>query len=115
MKSGICILLCLVFITGCGAPSLKPVDTNREKTWLSFIEDGKTTKEEIILKYGSPAKAFTNESILIYIMRLDETRGFVNGAEPSRRFFPEYRGKYHFVFVFDEHSILRKHSFLETR
>jgi hypothetical protein len=113
MKLGICILLCLAFITGCGAPSLRPVDTNLEKTWLSFIQDGKTTKAEIILKYGSPIKIFAKESILIYIMQPDEIKGFINVSGAASREYP--RGEYHFVFVFDENDILKKHSFLTVR
>ncbi|MGO9136266.1 MAG: hypothetical protein ACLP9S_08385 [Syntrophales bacterium] len=113
MKSGLCILLCLVFITGCGAPSLRPVDTNLEKTWLSFIEDGKTTKAEILLKYGAPVKLFAKESILIYIMQPDETKGFINVSGSASREYP--RGDYHFVFVFDEHNVLKNHSFLKVK
>jgi len=110
MKSVICILICLAFIEGCGAPNLKYVDTNLEKTWLSFIEDGKTTKEEITLKYGSPMKAFANDSILIYIMRFDEMKGFIKDKQGILE-----HEDYHFVFVFDKHNILKKHSFLKTR
>lgn len=113
MKSVICILVCLTFIAGCGAPVIKDVDPNFEKTWLSFIEDGKTTKEEITLKYGAPIKAFNKESLLIYIMRPDETKGFVNAFSQDSCPYPV--GDYHFVFVFDEKGVLKKHSFLKTR
>ena len=111
MKSGMCILLCLAFIAGCGAPKLKHIDKNLEETWLSSIKDGKTTKEEIILKYGSPVKTFTKENILIYIVQFDKAKGFVNDIIPSM--YP--LGNYHLVFVFDQNDILKKHSFLQTR
>jgi hypothetical protein len=113
MKSGMCILLCLAFIAGCGAPKLKHIDKNLEETWLSFIKDGETTKEEVILKYGTPVKTFTKENILIYIVRFDKTKGFVNDTIPSLHYYPT--GNYHLVFVFDQHDILKKHSFLQTR
>jgi hypothetical protein len=111
MKSGACLLICLVFIIACCASGLKPLDTNMEKTWLSFIKDGKTTKEEIIITYGSPMKTFTNENILIYSMWFAETRG-QGFIKQERR---NTVGEYHFVFVFDENNILKRHSFLKVR
>jgi hypothetical protein len=109
MKSGACLLICLVFMIACSATGLKPLDTNMEKTWLSFIKDGKTTKEEIIITYGSPMKTFTNENILIYSIQFIERQGFIKQERRSRV------GEYHFVFVFDEHNILKRHSFLKVR
>lgn len=107
MKSGICLLVCLAFITGCGVSKLKPVDTSLQESYLSFIQDGKTTKEDIIQKYGNHCKTFTNDSIRIYIMQLDGMKGFITDVG--------WREEYHFVFVFDEHNVLKKHSFLKAR
>jgi hypothetical protein len=100
MKSGICILICLVFIIACSVTGLQPVDKGLEATLLPFIKDGKTTKEEIMLKYGSPTKTFTSESSLIYIYNIRCSNNI-----------PEC----HLVLVFDEHNILKRHSFLKVR
>ena len=109
MKSGIYILICLVFIIACCATDLRPVDKYLEETSLSFIEDGKTTKDEIILKYGFPMKTFNNGGILIYNTAFSEKRGFITMQDVAKV------GDYHFVFVFDENNILKRHSFLKVR
>jgi hypothetical protein len=33
---------------------MRGVDKSIQQQWLPFIEDGKTTKDEVLLKFGKP-------------------------------------------------------------
>jgi len=98
--------LFVVLIAGC-AGHIMTVDKSIQQKWLPFIEDGKTTKEEVILKLGIPSAQFEGERILTYQMTFDEKEGF---RVISRRAF-----EYNLVLVFNERNILQKHRLLKVK
>ena len=113
-KVTFCILL---FFLLTGYPGQLLANENIQQKWLPFIENGKITKEEVLLKLGIPSAQFEGEKIFIYKMMLDEKEGFkvasryINMAwDPrfSRWGIPEY----HLVLVFDKRNILQRHSLL---
>ena len=83
------------------------VDKNTQQQWLPFIENGKITKEEVLLKLGIPSSQFEGERILTYQMTFNEQEGF---RVISRRAF-----EYNLVLVFDERNILQKHRLLKVK
>ena len=54
------------------ATASPPVEKSAEKTFLEFFEDGKTTKQMVILKLGQPSGTFEGERILTYRIGRDE-------------------------------------------
>jgi hypothetical protein len=55
----------LVLLAGCAA-KMMALPPNVSKTSLDFLEDGKTTKEAVILKLGPPFGTFEGERIISY-------------------------------------------------
>lgn len=104
-----CMLLAL--LAGCSAAVRQ-----MSKTSLEFLEDGKTTKDMMILKLGPPSGTFEGEKILSY--RLGKTRDgyFVI----DRVVYPNVyygsvwlsglEGKFDLMLVFDMNEVLQKHS-----
>jgi hypothetical protein len=80
---------------------------------LSFIADGETTREEVLLKLGKPSGIFEQERILTYQIWVDE-------AKNTRVFWPRrpqemaYRVGYvhSLVLVFGSNGVLAKHSLI---
>ena len=104
---GVIIYFLFVFlIAGC-AGHIMTVDKNIQQKWLPFIEDGKTTKEEVLLKLGMPSGQFEGERIFTYQMTFSEKEGF---SVAGQRMF-----EYNLVLVFKERNILQKHRLLKIK
>jgi outer membrane protein assembly factor BamE (lipoprotein component of BamABCDE complex) len=109
----------LIFLlaSGCAETKLHTVDDSMMQQQLAPLEDGKTTKQEILLKFGIPSAQFEGERIFTYRLRYnqEEKRFEVAAREVDRR-DPRFaqRGwtEYNLVVVFDEKHILQKHSML---
>ena len=113
-KVAFCILFAFLLT---GYPGQVIADENIQQKWLPFIKDGKTTKEEVLLKLGMPSAQFEGERILIYKMMFDEKEGFkvasryISMAWDSR--FSQWGiPEYHLVLVFDKRNVLQRHSLL---
>ncbi len=102
---------------GCAAS----VSRQANKTLLDFLEDGKTTKEMVILKLGAPSGTFEGERIISY--RLGRTREgyFVLDQIAEARVQKDpalYSGiisTFSLVLIFDESNILQKHSAVQIQ
>jgi len=111
-----CVLLAFLFTT---CAHIRVVDKSIQDKWLSFIEDGKTTKDEILLKLGKPSGEFEGGRIFTYTMSFSEEDGFRVNYE--REFIYPYqkysvsKAKYNLVLVFKENNILSKHNLLKVR
>lgn len=85
---------------------------------LDFLADGKTTREEVVLKLGQPSAQFQHENILTYRLNIEpKNHGYyVVGREAPTEFgWSTWSGvKYSLVLVFDEAGVLRKHSLVEV-
>lgn len=60
-------LLGLALLAGCAPPQLRqaaPAELRQE--WLAFLCDGKTTREEVLLRLGTPSAHLEGERILTY-------------------------------------------------
>jgi hypothetical protein len=86
---------------------------------LDFLEDGKTTMEAVILKFGPPSGTFEGEKIVSY--RLEKTKEgyFVSERETDPYappiWFSGIEGKFSLVLVFDESHVLQKHSLVQVK
>jgi hypothetical protein len=100
VRAGAVATLLMVTVTGCMAPPLTKAEL--ENGPLSFIRDGSTTREEVILHLGPPSAEFEGNRILTYRISHDPaaTAGLsVSGGE-----------QYHLILVFDTRNVLTKHS-----
>ena len=76
---------------------------------LSFIRDGATTREEVLLKLGTPSAEFEGQRILTYEIRIDK-KGEAHLIPPLR-----YRLYHNLVLVFGPDAVLEKHSLVGDR
>ena len=78
---------------------------------LSFLQDGQTSREEIISHLGSPSRAIQNERFLFY--RVGHDRGGYFVGELNHRRWADVR--YSLVLVFDDAGVLKEHSIVSVR
>ncbi len=106
------VFLLLLLLTGC-TPT---VTRQASPTLLEFLQNGHTSKQEAILKFGPPSWTTERERILFY--RLGNTnKGYVVLALGDPLFPPGasmwrsgIQGKFSLVLVFDDKDILQRHS-----
>jgi len=116
-RSAVIGLLLILLLSGCAETKLQTVDDSILQQRLALLEDGKTTKEDILIKFGIPSSQFEGERILTYRLRFNqkENRFEVVSVEVDRR-DPRFREwlqtEYNLVLVFDEKHILQRHSML---
>ncbi len=102
------IVSCLsVFLLAACVQHIKEVKEDIQLKRLPFIEDGTTTKDEVLTKLGTPSRQFEGGRILTYHMTFNEEKGFQVDSE--RQFM------YNLVLIFDEHNILEKHRMLKLQ
>jgi len=105
----------IILVTGCATPKLQPADPQIlfKSDMLSFIRDGVTTREEVVVKLGIPSAQMEGEKILMYQMRADK-EGKWHLTAPHWNVTTGLRawaeGTCSLVLVFGEDGILRKHS-----
>ena len=111
--------LILLLLSGCAETKLQTLDDSVLQQQLALLEDGKTTKQDILLKFGIPSCQFEGEKILTYRLRFNqkENRFEVISREVDRldpRFAEWMQTEYNLVLVFDDKHILQKHSLLRV-
>jgi hypothetical protein len=101
----------LLGLVGCATRHDVPEKTKEELLW--FLENGKSAKEEVILRLGQPTAQFEGEKILTYRMALTEEEGLV--AAPVAGQWGWKLSRYSLVLVFDQANILQKHNLVQVR
>jgi len=103
------VIFCLLsaFLLAACVQYIAVVDESIQQKWLPFIEDGKTTKDDVLLKLGTPSRQFEDGMILTYHMTFTREEGF--RVDSERQFI------YNLVLVFDERNILQKHRMLKIQ
>jgi hypothetical protein len=79
---------------------------------LDFLQDGKTSREEVFLHLAEPSGIFEGGRILTY--RLGEDKGgyTIKGAKGAPA---QWSAKYSLVLSFDETGVLRKHAVIRVQ
>jgi hypothetical protein len=115
-----CFLFAFLFTT---CAHIRGVDKSIQQQWLPFIEDGKTTKDEVLLKLGKPSGQFEGGRIFTYPMKFSEEEGFRVDYEKTfiyhHRWFKTLKlsvskAEYNLMLVFDDKNILSKHNLLKV-
>ena len=97
--------LLALWLAGCATPTPIP---GASRDLLKFLQIGKTTREEVLLKLGQPSASFEHEKILTYRVGEDIKQGFY--VVNPRAMMPWEQARYSLVLVFDEGGILQKQS-----
>ncbi len=86
-------------------------DTELQQKCLAFLEDGKTDREEIVLRLGRPDSQFENGRIWIYGIyeKMLNEEGQLEVCIELH-----FYGEYHLVLVFDR-DVLKRYSLLRVR
>jgi len=111
--------LILLLLSGCAETKLQTLDDLALQQQLALLEDGKTTKQDILLRFGIPSAQFEGERIFTYRLRYyqDKNRFEVIAREVDRkdpRFAEWMQTEYNLVLVFDDKHVLQKHSMLRV-
>ncbi len=78
---------------------------------LDFIQDGTTTRDEILLNLGQPSAVFQDEAILTYRIGEDKRGYFIEVPSVSDWQFVRYS----LVLVFDAKGTLQRHNLVSVR
>lgn len=114
------LLLVTLLLFSCGTPHLQPTDPQLlfNSELLGFIQDGTTTREEVILKLGIPTAQFEGEKILTYQLRVDRNGVWhlvapqINATTGLRQWREETCS---LVLAFDDKGVLSRHSLVEAK
>ena len=83
---------------------------------VAFLEEGQTTREDVLLKFGAPAARFEDGRILTYRLILEEEPRVVAPEVSLRdpRIAHWVGAAYSLVLVFDEHNVLARQSLIRV-
>ena len=106
---------------GCSAPTPRVSATPDRSLFgaseLSFIREGETTREQILLKLGNPASRFEGDRVLVYQVGF-ESDGRVHLYAPRLLTFSHLQdwqpGSYSLVLAFRDDGVLRAYSLVGT-
>lgn len=110
----------IILTTGCATPKLQPADPKLlfKSDLLDFVQDGVTTREEVVLKLGIPSAQIEGEKILMYQLKADKD-GKWHLVAPRWSATSGLRtwsdGTMSLVLVFGENGVLRKHSLVTAQ
>jgi len=111
-------LLCAAFLVGCTPPVLKLAEPAFLHTGrLAFLEDGRTTREEVLWRLGTPNAHFEGERILAYaLFRLSDGRWLRQGRQQAAAWGPAYSyPTKNLVLVFGPDGKLQRHSLVVAK
>lgn len=109
------LLLVLPIWGGCTTPTVKRFPEQRSGAGLlASIQDGVTTRQELLLRLGTPSTQFEGQRILTYQVRMDKS-GEWQVFWPRRLSQHSWLGHwepgvYSLVLVFNPDGVLVKHS-----
>ena len=116
------VIFCFLFAFLCTSCSHVKVDNTSVPKWFPFIEGGKTTKDEVLLKLGEPSRQFEGGRILTYPMNFNEKEGFrvdyerefvTHNRWGQRLKLPVSKAEYNLILVFDDKNILSRYNLLK--
>lgn len=106
---------------GCEDVAKPDATQARVEEFFAFVQDGRTTREEALLKFGVPARQFEGGRILTWRLRVDPpgTVGPLGSSaaatDPRYATWPPGTHGYDLVLVFDAQGRVERHSKVEVR
>jgi hypothetical protein len=102
-----------LMLAGCATP--KPLRGRPDL--LNFLEDGKSTREEVLTTLGQPSGRFESERILTYQLGYEPRNNgyYLVERHPTAWGWPAWNGvQFSLVLVFDDGGVLRKRSLVKV-
>ncbi len=96
--------LVLVLLGACASTPVGQADL------LTFIEDGRTTREQVFLALGEPSSTYEDGRILTFRLGRDDGGYFLVEKAPGFRTV-----QYSLVLAFDDAGLLRRHSLVTVK
>ena len=99
-------------LSGCATPTIKALEPGAVRdSYLPFLKDGRTTREQVLLKLGAPSAQFEGGRILTYAFRLDDDDRLQVLMRHMHTSSSQWRpGMYSLVVVFRANGVLARHS-----
>jgi len=119
-----CPTRALVFLlvlcgAACATPRLQLADpATLLKGDLTFLQDGRATREEVLVRLGAPSGRFEGDRILTYPLMADSQGEWHVGSLPTAApgaFHAWPSGTGSLVLVFDVDGVLARHSLVVPR
>ena len=111
------VLLTGLFLAACTGRSGAPTD-GALRGLTAFFVDGRTTRTDVLDKFGEPAAAFEQGRLLVYLVARNNREGFLPFPREIVRddeWEPEWADEeYSVVLVFDG-DVLQRHSMVRFR
>ncbi len=79
---------------------------------LAFLQEGKTTREQVIMTLGQPSGVFEKETIMAYRIGHDRRQGYF--IVSPKQTMPWAFVRYSLVLLFDENGVLREHRLVDV-
>ncbi len=111
------VLAAALALAGCATTTPPPLTTSKSPDLVSSLTDGKTTKEQAILRLGQPSGRFEAGKILTYRLGYESTNHdyIVRERQPGAYGWPTwYVTQFSMVLVFDDNGVLQKHSLVKV-
>jgi len=103
------VVFCIVFlmVSACAYKSIKQGVPITEKRVSKNIVDGKTTKHDVLLEFGSPTKTMDNEKMFFYEWTEGSTSkvGWYGGTTTNT---------YQLIILYDDRGIVKNHRISQT-
>ena len=117
MKHALLIAVGITLLSGCVTPKITALGPEAVRDgYLPFIEDGKTTREQVLLKLGVPSAQFEGGRILTYVLRLDDDDRLQVLQRHMHTSTSQWRpGTYSRVVVFAADGVLARHSLVVSQ
>jgi len=106
MKPAFVCLLAILASVGCATPQ-----QHGNPALLDFINDGETSRTNVILSLGQPSATFEDEHILTYRISGSREKGYFVRDAPGTW----YETSFSLVLVFDADGTLQSHSMVKVR
>jgi hypothetical protein len=105
--------LALAVLLALAACSTPPAIPGASPDLLKFLQDGTTTREQIVLALGQPSAAYEQEKILTYRIGQNPVQGYYLVAPNQVRQWEEVH--FSLVLIVDASGTLRKHSLVSIQ
>lgn len=116
-KLGPLVMAALMVSAGCIAPLTPPPGIRPDPGLLAFLEDGQTSRADVIARLGQPSTKFEADRILTYRVAGDLKGGF--WIRIRGRLGPTNMGwsgvNHSLVLIFDDQGILQKQSLVPVQ
>jgi hypothetical protein len=110
---GLPVLGILLFLVGCGSGFHVQARPDAEQNLGEPLEDGTSSQEKLLLRFGTPSFQLDEPRMLAYRMTLDEQENLIV-VPPSGRGGWD-RAEFSLVLVFDDRGILVRHGLIQVK